>query len=145
MRCTVRVFRGTWRNSFWQVQVLYDLAARNGEGGTPGRRDPASASMSGPSFPVDTSPVPPDVARGIASDLSPGEGTIRALKRLTEQAAEKMALASSRTDFKEAALWRDRRNALLAAMQTLEKEVSRITTIESDEDDTASASLGGGL
>lgn len=57
--------------------------------------------------------------------LSASEETTRALTRLAEQASAKMSVAASRTEFKEAALWRDRRNALLHTIQLLEAESER--------------------
>lgn len=82
----------------YQVQLLYDLAALNGEG----RRGQGSN-------------------REESEDkqtllLAATEETTRALTRLADQASTKMSLAATKTDFKEAALWRDRRNALLAAV-----------------------------
>ncbi len=52
--------------------------------------------------------------------LTASEDTTRALTRLAEQASAKMSLAASKTDYKEAALWRDRRDALLSTLQLLE-------------------------
>ncbi|CAM9314319.1 unnamed protein product [Ectocarpus sp. 12 AP-2014] len=74
-----------------QVQLLYDLAAQNGKGS----------------------------AHQHKSLLTPSEDTTRALMRLAEQASTKMSLAATKTDFKEAALWRDRRDALLSTLSTI--------------------------
>ncbi|CAM9153035.1 unnamed protein product [Ectocarpus sp. 4 AP-2014] len=74
-----------------QVQLLYDLAAQNGKGS----------------------------AHQQKSLLTPSEDTARALMRLAEQASTKMSLAATKTDFKEAALWRDRRDALLSTLSTI--------------------------
>lgn len=105
-----------------QVLQLYNLAARNGEVRGLGRRSRAAS----PSWGADVTP----------RAIGPSEGNSRALKRLAEQAAEKMAEASSRTDFKEAAIWRDRRNLLLSAIPSLEE--SPDSALEDDR--TASAS-----
>ncbi|CBJ30814.1 excinuclease ABC subunit B [Ectocarpus siliculosus] len=74
-----------------QVQLLYDLAAQNGKGS----------------------------AHQQKTLLTPSEGTTHALMRLAEQASTKMSLAATKTDFKEAALWRDRRDALLSTLSTI--------------------------
>ncbi|CAB1108357.1 unnamed protein product [Ectocarpus sp. CCAP 1310/34] len=74
-----------------QVQLLYDLAAQNGKGS----------------------------AHQHKSLLTPSEDTTRALMRLAEQASTKMSSAATKTDFKEAALWRDRRDALLSTLSTI--------------------------
>lgn len=89
--------------------MLYDLAARNGSGQSRRPTRP-SATPSGAS----TAAV-----RDTGSALVASEDTSRALKRLAQQAGDNMAAAASMTDFKEAALWRDRRDALLSAMQQL--------------------------
>ncbi|CAM9432236.1 unnamed protein product [Ectocarpus fasciculatus] len=78
-----------------QVQLLYDLAAQNGKG----------------------SPAPGGQQKTL---LTPSEDTTRALMRLAEQASTKMSSAATKTDFKEAALWRDRRDALLSTLRLLE-------------------------
>lgn len=49
------------------------------------------------------------------------EDTLRALKRLAEQANRNMLASASKTDFKDAAMWRDRRDALLSTMRHLEE------------------------
>lgn len=88
----------------FQVQLLYDLAALNGEG----RRGQGS-----------------NREEDAAADkrlLAATEDTMRALTRLAEQASTKMSLAATKTDYKEAALWRDRRDALLAAVQLVRGE-----------------------
>lgn len=48
--------------------------------------------------------------------------TYHALKRLADRAADKMAKAAIKTDFKDAALWRDRRDSVLGSMRDLELE-----------------------
>lgn len=89
-----------------QVQLLYDLAALNGEG----RRGRGSSREQ-------------DVAADKhAPLLAATENTTRALTRLAEQASTKMSLAATKTDYKEATLWRDRRDALLAAVQQIREE-----------------------
>eukprot|EP00752_Nemacystus_decipiens_P003151 g2918.t1 len=94
-----------------QVQLLYDLAARNSRGrrgrGRGSRRQEERAIAA---------------SEKQATLLSASEDTTRALTRLAEQASAKMSLAASKTEFKEAALWRDRRDALLGSIRLLEPE-----------------------
>lgn len=94
----------------WQVQILYDLAARNGSGQSRRATQPSTTPPGTRTAAAVRETVPALVA---------SEGTSRALKRLAQQAADKMAAAASKTDFKEAALWRDRRDALLSTMRQL--------------------------
>lgn len=93
-----------------QVQLLYDLTAQKGKGrlGEGSTHDDVNAS-------ADKQTV----------RLAASEDTTRVLTRLAEQASAKMSLAADKTDFKDAALWRDRRDALLSTVQQLEPEVSR--------------------
>lgn len=86
-----------------QVQLLYDLAAQSS------RSRGSSHEAAAPE-------------KQAATLLSASEGTTRALTRLAKQASAKMSLAASKTEFKEAALWRDRRDALLDTVQLLEPE-----------------------
>eukprot|EP00903_Cladosiphon_okamuranus_P007567 g7341.t1 len=97
-----------------QVQLLYDLAAQSSRGRRRGR---------GPSREEGGAGIPASGKQ--ATPLSASEDTTRALTRLAEQASTKMAAAAGRTEFKEAALWRDRRDALLNALQLLEPESER--------------------
>lgn len=94
-----------------QVQLLYDLAAQNSRGrpvrGSSREEEGTAASNKQ------------------ATRLPASEDTTRALMRLAEQASAKMSLAASKTEFKEAALWRDRRDALLNTMQLLKPEAER--------------------
>lgn len=97
--------------------MLYDLAARNSGGRTSGRSLPAPHETSSlATLSPDAGAIAP-----IAAALPPSKDARRALKRLAEQAAEKMALAAGRTEFKEAALWRDRRDVLLSTMAELKQ------------------------
>lgn len=89
-----------------QVQLLYDLAAKSGRGN--GRSTFAT-------------PLQRSTAVDQATPtLTPSEDTLCALKRLSEQSGEKMTAAANKTDFKEAALWRNRRDALLSTMRDIE-------------------------
>lgn len=98
-----------------QVQLLYDLAAQNSRG-----RRARGSSHEGEGV----------AALGTqATQLSASEDTTRALTRLAEQASAKMSLAASKTEFKEAALWRDRRDALLCTIQLLEPKPERETAL----------------
>lgn len=78
-------------------------------------------------------------ATSVSNVFTPSEGTSLALKRLAEQAAEKMAYASKKTNFKEAALWRDRRDALLSTMHELELGETRARGDGDEESAAASA------
>ena len=95
-----------------QVQLLYDLAAQNSRGrrGRGSSRDEEGVAA-------------PETKQ--AALLAASEDTTRALTRLAEQASAKMSLAASKTEFKEAALWRDRRDALLDTVRLLEPESER--------------------
>lgn len=102
-----------------QVQRLYDLATQNGGGAVRGRLSPLLSP------PASVAPVngEGDAARGTqAPPFVPNGDTSRALKRLADQACEKMLVSAKKTDFKEAALWRDRRDALLSTLRQLEAE-----------------------
>lgn len=109
-----------------QVQLLYNLVARNGK--EPVHRRTLS-SVSLPSG-GDGISANSGIGSGISncndstehacietSLLVASEETIRALHRLTKQAGNNMLEAASKTDFKVAAMWRDRRDALLSAIQ----------------------------
>lgn len=102
-----------------QVQLLYDLAAENSRG----RRARGSTSSH-----EKEGVAAPETAQQ-ATLLSASEDTTRALSRLAEQASAKMFLAASKTEFKEAALWRDRRDALLHTMRLLKPEPERETAL----------------
>lgn len=104
---------------FVQVQLLYDLATRNGGGAARGRPSPLLSP------PASAAPVNGEAgaARGTQVPLFvPNDDTSRALKRLADQASEKMLASAKKTDFKEAALWRDRRDSLLSTLRQLEAE-----------------------
>lgn len=97
----------------WQVQILYDLAARNGSGQSRRATHPSTTP------PGTRAAAAAAAIRETVPALVASEDTSRALKRLAQQAGDKMAAAASKTDFKEAALWRDRRDALLSTMRQL--------------------------
>lgn len=64
------------------------------------------------------------------------DDTSRALKRLADQASEKMLLSAKKTDFKEAALWRDRRDALLSTLRQLEAERDDVQEVEKESSES---------
>lgn len=102
-----------------QVQLLYDLATRNGGGAARGRSSPPLSPQ------TSVAPVggEADVAADTQVPLFVANGdTSRALKRLADQASDKMLLSAKKTDFKAAALWRDRRDALLSTLRQLRAE-----------------------
>lgn len=91
---------------------MYDLAALKKHG-------PSRSGVS----PTSISPLtaPSSAKDGRASpDLLLNAETSHALKRLSKQASTNMTAAASRADFKEAALWRDRRDSLLSAIRQIE-------------------------
>lgn len=101
-----------------QVQLLYDLAARNGKGSARRHtRPPPPSSKTSASLDSGT-----DRTTKKSQDLLlvASEETSRALIRLADQASRNMSSAANKTDFKEAALWRDRRNALLTTLREIE-------------------------
>lgn len=110
-----------------QVQLLFDIVALNGKDrarrGTPSSFvSPADDSASKTAIHTCTNiSGSRGTSDGQATALVASEDTLRAIKRLIEQAGSKMASAASTTDFKEAALWRDRRDALLSVMEQLEE------------------------
>lgn len=114
---------------FVQVQLLYDLATRKSGGMARGRPSPL-LSPPAAAAPVDGEA---DVARDTQVPLFVANGdTSRALKRLADQAEEKMLLSAKKTDFKEAALWRDRRDALLSTLRLLEAERDDLQEVEKE-------------
>lgn len=103
-----------------QVQLLYDLAAQRGKDTSRSPpRAPVQSSSGNSSTSGNNTGSSVGVDHGFPA-LKPSEDTLCALKRLSEQAAERMAQAASKTDFKEAALWRNRRDALLSTMHHIE-------------------------
>lgn len=110
-----------------QVQLLYDLAIRNG-GGAARERSSSAFPPTKPAAPVNGAA---DVTRGTQVPLFiANSDTSRALKRLADQASEKMLLSAKKTDFKEAALWRDRRDALISTLRQLEAESADVQEVE---------------
>lgn len=116
-----------------QVQLMYDVSARRCGGEGRGRSHfPHRVSHDTSTSDDDRDWTETDSFNGActvgdqykdgtrSSLLAATDDTYRALKRLAERAADKMATAARKTDFKEAALWRDRRDEVLASMRDLE-------------------------